>query len=542
METAERALSAGDPVEAPLFDSIDAWAAQQPDAVALIDGGRDVRVGELAEESRKIAAALSSIGLQKGDRVAIWLPNSARWVAIFLACTRIGAIAVLTNTRFRTAEMSVLLRRTRPRALFYDSGAKGASPVAILDQLDQENRSSIEFAIDTACRNGRPELAAISSLSYDGFLGSDQIVRTGDHRDDLCLLFSTSGTTSEPKFVAHTNGSIARHAMDVARRFDLFGSRAVMLQILPLCGTFGLSQMAAALVSKRPTVMRETFDPEVAAADIGRFEVSHLCGTNDAIAGIAASLPAGSLPRTDGLWGFAEFNPALKDLPERLSQRGLRLVGLYGSSELQALFASQDPQAPVAERARAGGFPASAQSRVRVRDVTTGELCGPGSLGLLEFRGPSMMRGYFDAPDLTAQALTDDGYFRSGDLGELQEDGSFVFKSRAGEFLRLKGFLVHPSEIEDQIRRHDDVEACQVVEAPSPAGAVPVAFVIIKPGGTFDEAALQAWCSKNLAHFKVPQRFVELSVFPAVTSANGTKIQRGELRALAVKLQQNGGQ
>jgi fatty-acyl-CoA synthase len=534
--------SGGGLIEAPIFDSIDGWAAQQPDAVVLIDGGRAVPVGELAEESRKIAAALSSIGLQKGDRVAIWLPNSMRWIAIFLACTRIGAIAVLANTRFRTAEMSVLLRRTRPRALFYDSGAKGTSPAAILDQLDPENLASIEVAIDAGDRNERTEIAGIPSLSYDGFLGNAQTISTGDHGNAACLLFSTSGTTSEPKFVAHTNASIAKHAMDVARRFDLFGSKAVMLQILPLCGTFGLSQMAAALVARRPTVMRGTFDPETAAADICRFEVSHLCGTNDAIAGIAASLPAGSLPRTDGLWGFAEFNPALRDLPERLSWRGLRLVGLYGSSELQALFASQDPQAPVAERARAGGFPVSVQSQVRVRDVATGELCGPGSLGLLEFRGPSMMQGYFDAPDLTAQALTDDGYFRSGDLGELQEDGSFVFKSRAGDFLRLKGFLVHPSEIEDQVRRHDDIEACQVVEAPSPAGAVPIAFVIVKAGRKLDEAALQAWCSKDLAHFKVPRRFVALSAFPAVTGANGTKIQRGELRALAIELQQNGSQ
>jgi fatty-acyl-CoA synthase len=532
----------GGPIEAPIFDSIDGWAARQPNAVALVDGGRAVPVGELAEESRKIAAALSSIGLQKGDRVAIWLPNGRSWIAIFLACTRIGAIAVLTNTRFRTAEMSVLLHRTRPRALFYDSGAKGTSPTAILDQLDRENLASIEFAIDTACRNEKTEIAGFSSLPYDGFLRIAQTISTGDHSDAVCLLFSTSGTTSEPKFVAHTNASIAKHAMDVARRFGLFGSTAVMLQILPLCGTFGLSQMAAALVARRPTVMRETFDPEIAAADICRYEVSHLCGTNDAIAGIAASLPAGSRPRTDGLWGFAEFNPALKDLPERLSQRGLRLVGLYGSSELQALFASQDPRAPVAERARAGGFPVSVQSQVRVRDATTGELCGPGSLGLLEFRGPSMMHGYFGAPELTAQALTDDGYFRSGDLGELQEDGSFVFRSRAGEFLRLKGFLVHPSEIEDQIRRHDDIEACQVVEAPSPAGAVPIAFVIVKPGRLFDEAALRAWCSKDLAHFKVPKRFVALSTFPAVTGANGTKIQRGELRALAIKLQQNGSQ
>jgi fatty-acyl-CoA synthase len=171
-----------------------------------------------------------------------------------------------------------------------------------------------------------------------------------------------------------------------------------------------------------------------------------------------------------------------------------------------------------------GGKPVSAESEVRVRDVESGELCGPGQIGLLELRGHSMMQGYFGAPDLTAEVLTEDGFFRSGDLGELFPDGGFAFKSRTGEFLRLSGFLVHPSEIEEEVRRHDDVEVCQVVEAPSPKGPVPVTFVIVKQGRSLDAESLTEWCSRNLAHFKVPKRFVALSSFPSITGPNGTKI------------------
>ncbi len=126
---------------------------------------------------------------------------------------------------------------------------------------------------------------------------------------------------------------------------------------------------------------------------------------------------------------------------------------------------------------------------------------------------------------------------RSGDLGHIASDGSFVFLSRMGDVLRLGGFLVSPAEIETFIQAHGSVDGCQVVGVTPrpgvPGGVRPVAFVTLPPGAAFDEAALKAFCANGMAGYKVPLRFVALEAFPVTTSANGTKIQRARLRQMA---------
>ncbi|MEA2781283.1 MAG: fatty-acyl-CoA synthase [Rhodospirillaceae bacterium] len=521
-------------------DILDLWARERPDDIALIDRGRPIRIADLAGESRKVAASLSSLGIVKGDRVAIWLPNVPAWIALFVACCRIGAIAVAANTRFRSAEMKVLLRRTRPRAICYWPDFRGINFGGILGDVDPSSRGSLEIAVtysDGAQPHGRtPVPAACRGVSYRSLAAHrDDAVSPGG-REDMCILFSTSGTTSEPKFVAHAQSSIADHAAAVGSRFSWVGSNAVILQILPFCGTFGLSQLMAALTSRRPTVMRERFAAADAARDIESFAISHLCGTNDAIRDIHELMPPEARPRDDGFWAFARFNPGLDNLPADLARRGIRLVGLYGSSEMQALFAAQDPLSGIEDRFLPGGHPVSPQAAVRVREPGTGRLCGPGEPGELEFTGPSMMRGYFEAPEATRDAITEDGFFRSGDIGELRPNGGFIFRSRAGDFLRLNGFLVHPAEIEAYIQAHADVEACQVVEAAAPEGAVAVAFITTNPGGNAAPESLRDWCLSGLARYKVPRYFVQLAEFPVTDSANGVKIKREKLREWATEV------
>ena len=216
------------------------------------------------------------------------------------------------------------------------------------------------------------------------------------------------------------------------------------------------------------------------------------------------------------------------------------LVGVYGMSEVQALYSHWDPQAPLARRKLGGGIPTSPDAAIRVRDPETGKLLGVGEPGELEARGPSQMMEYFLNPEATAETITDDGFIRTGDLAELTEDGGFIFLSRMGDVLRLGGFLVAPAEIEARVLDHPSVGDVQVVGATVGGRNRAVAFVLAAEGQDVDEDAVIAFCAEGLARYKVPARVVVLDAFPTTQSANGIKIQKAKLRAMAEALDGGG--
>ena len=143
------------------------------------------------------------------------------------------------------------------------------------------------------------------------------------------------------------------------------------------------------------------------------------------------------------------------------------------------------------------------------------------------------MVGYYGNEEATAEALTPDGYVRTGDLGQLEADGSFTFLSRMGDVLRLSGFLVNPLEIETHIQKLPGIDDCQTIAVPRPDGVRAVSFVILKPGAALDEAAVIAHCKRGLANYKVPLRVFAIDDFPKTPSPNGFKIQRSKLREMA---------
>jgi len=142
--------------------------------------------------------------------------------------------------------------------------------------------------------------------------------------------------------------------------------------------------------------------------------------------------------------------------------------------------------------------------------------------------------GYYGNPEATLASFTDDGFFKSGDLGYTVAEGDFVFLSRIGDVLRLSGFLVNPMEIEAVLDAHPSVAVSQVVGIDGPRGPMPVAFVLPNNGSGIDEALLIAHCKKQIANYKVPHHVLSIDAFPFTPSANGNKIQKAKLREMAV--------
>jgi fatty-acyl-CoA synthase len=234
--------------------------------------------------------------------------------------------------------------------------------------------------------------------------------------------------------------------------------------------------------------------------------------------------------------GYAAFNAALDDIVERAESRGLRLIGLWGMSEMQALVARRDPESDSGERGKAGGRLVSASGGARVRDPESGRLLPGGEAGELEITGPSRMREYFENQEATRETVTEDGFVRTGDLAVMESDGGFEFLSRMGDVLRLGGYLVSPAEIEGELKTHPSVAGAQVVSTPTPGGERAVAFVIPQSGITLECEDVRAHCARRLARYKVPAKVVTLDEFPVTVSANGIKIQRTRLRELAAGL------
>ncbi|WP_291628378.1 AMP-binding protein, partial [Bradyrhizobium sp.] len=232
--------------------------------------------------------------------------------------------------------------------------------------------------------------------------------------------------------------------------------------------------------------------------------------------------------------GFAAFQPGWRELAAEAEARGVKLFGLYGSSEVQALFSIARPGDAFADRIEGGGWPMSPDAKVRVRDTETGELAPEGVSGEIEISAPSRFLGYFNNPEATREAITADSFFRTGDIGRLRGDGSFVYETRAGDAMRLGGFLVAPGEIEDELKSCAGVADAQVVAVDLKGQARCVAFVIPTAELPMQEM-LFARLRERLAGYKVPARIYLVDAFPVTDSANGVKIQRARLRAIAME-------
>lgn len=480
---------------------------------------------------------LRAQGIGPGDRVGVWLVNRIEWLVLLLALARTGATLVAINTRYRAAEVGGLLERTSARLLVMQDDFRGIDFAAVLAGIDGDRLPALErVALVGAAQSrpgtllGRPTVA----LELDARAAAAPTPRDDSDPDAVAILYATSGTTRQPKLVMHTQRSLAVHACHVARAHGLDADGAGLVGALPLCGTFGLTACLAALAGGAPIVLMEAVDASRIATLLREQGLTHAYGTDEMFRRLRDIAPGVRPFPSARVFGYAAFQPGSVDFARTCIEAGIPMAGMYGSSEVQALFSLQRQDAPAAECAVGGGYPAAPQARVRVRDLETGNLAEPGVVGEIEIRAPGNFAGYLDDPEATAAVVDDEGYFRTGDLGRLRGDGSFVYLTRRGDAIRLGGFLVNPAEIEDALAHLDDVREAAVIAVPIDRQVRPVAFVTLEPGRRLDEAALIRGARERIAGYKVPVRIWQLDDLPMTVSANGAKLQRAQLRELAL--------
>jgi fatty-acyl-CoA synthase len=506
-----------------------AWPGLDPSGPAVTDAAGTLDRRTFHERVLRVAAGLRKAGIGPGARVALWLPNGAGYLAAILACARLGALAVHINTRFRTAEVGSLLRRSRAAVLVTEWGFPLADFPAIFATLPAQDRAALRCVLGLKIPPGMTQLADLPVSPLDtaaAGAGPDESAR---HRP--CLTFTTSGTTAGPKLVVHDQQAIAGHATDVARRIGLDAPDATLLGTLPFCGTFGNVAAIAAIAGGAHIVCLSQFDGEAAFGLIQRHSITHVIG-GDNMFGRIAAVASGRRLHCVRFSGFAAFHSTAAASIAAAEALGLQPHGLYGSSEVQALFSVAEGK----NRLLAGGVPVNAQTRLAVRDPETGSMLRLGTSGELCIDAPSRFIEYLDDASATERALDADGMFRTGDLARLSDAG-FVYEARIGDAMRLGGYLVSPEEIEAVIQAQPGVAAVQVVAASGgDADPVPVAFVRPVNGAELEGACLRTRCLEQLARFKVPQLIVVVEAFPIVESPNGVKVQRVRLRESAEAL------
>jgi fatty-acyl-CoA synthase len=278
-------------------------------------------------------------------------------------------------------------------------------------------------------------------------------------------------------------------------------------------------------------VLEPVFDPDRMARDVVAHGVTHLVGGDDLLGRLMTSWQADPVPWPACRRGaIADFGGRAAEVAQWAEEQvGVMLSGVYGASELFALISTWPADLPLSERVPAGGLPVSSAIEVRAVDPESGAVCAPGESGELQFRGYPVTSGYLGGPAVPVDA---EGWFASGDLGSTLAAGGFHYRCRAGDALRLRGFLVEPAEIESFLLEQDGVDGAKVVGAEG----VAVAFVTLRSGASVTAAELHDRCHGALAAFKVPARIEVLDAFPVTTGTNGTKIRAAELRERAVEL------
>lgn len=511
--------------------------ARHPGDVAFVDGEREITYGEFNIMCRKTAVWLAAQGIGPGDKVAVWLVNRVEWLTLYFGLSHIGATLVAVNTRYRSHELEYILERSQAKLLVLELNFRKIDFPAVLAGVDSGSVQSLErVAVLNAASADLPDSILgkpTTAFNLDDLADGDVAFTGGS--DSLSILFTTSGTTSGPKLVMHQQRTVTLHSQRVAKSYGFEEDGVRLLAALPFCGVFGFNAVFGAFAAGKPVVLMDTFDGAEAARLIAHHGITHVFGSDEMFR-LIVSHAVGDIPFPSArVFGFASFQPGVDELGCDAWRRKIPMFGLYGSSEVQALFSLQRIDQPVLERIKGGGLPAYAGAEIRIRDIDTGEILPVGQSGAIEIRSDSNFVGYLNNQEATQKAIDKDGFFSTGDVGYLRGDGSFVYITRQGDAIRLAGYLVSPVEVEDVLKSQPGVASAQVVGVELNGQMRCAAFVILEPGHTLDEASLKAGVANTLAAFKVPVRIWDVPEFPTTQSSNGAKIQRTKLRDMAIQ-------
>jgi long-chain acyl-CoA synthetase len=483
-----------------------------PNRPALSVAGNEITYSEFNDRSNRIATGLMALGVKPGEHIGLLAPNSADWLIFYFGVLKVGAVAVTFSNLLTSDEMSLLINHSRPRFLFTSEEK--------LDHLKELRKTGVLEKV--ICHGGDSEFQQLMNMGSGSFRALDR-----DRTDTAAILY-TGGTTGTPKGVMLTHENIntsahnvafSEHSTETDRALcflpfnHVFGQMHIMNATILSCGrleilpAFDLDRILAVLQSGKvtklfsvPTVYARLLSLEGLKEKLGRVRYCF-----SAAASMAAEIVRQWKERT-GLTIYEGYGMTESASAVTYNHYYRHVIGSVGTTV---------PGVEVEIRDKEGN---------RVRQGQEGEIC---------IRGHNIMKGYLNNPEETSSAFWEDGWFRSGDVGLLDEDGYLYIVDRIKDMIITGGENVYPREVEEVLYTRQEVEGCAVVGIPDKEwGERVTAFIAPKPGQKIVPEELKAYLKSRLSPFKIPKEYIVVSELPK--SAAG-KILKRELKKEYVK-------
>jgi len=536
-------------IEQTLGDFFDTIAARLPDQEALVSvhQGRRYSYRQLQAASNQLASALLALGLEPGDRVGIWSHNNAEWVLMQLATAKVGLILVNINPAYRVAEVEYALNRVGCKALVTMARFKTSDYVGMLHELAPEWRNAQPGALQAARLphlrqvvwidvpgqgDDMAGLQRFSDLLARGDAADPRVARIAGslHATDPINIQFTSGTTGFPKGATLTHRNILNNGFFIGEAMRLSSADRLCIPV-PLYHCFGMVLGNLACLTHGATIVypNDGFD---ALSVLQTVQDERCTGLHGVPTMFIAELDH---PR------FAEFDlstlrtgiMAGSPCPIEVMKRVVRDMHLsevtiaYGMTETSPVSCQSTTTTPLEKRVTTVGQ-VHPHLQVKVIDPATGAVAAPHVSGELCTRGYSVMHGYWDDPQRTAEAIDAEGWMHTGDLATMDEEGYVNIVGRIKDMVIRGGENIYPREIEEFLYRMPQIQDVQVVGVPDQKyGEELCAWVVLKPGQALTVDAIRDHCKGQIAHYKVPRYIRFVNQFPMTVTG---KIQKFKIR------------
>ena len=518
-------------------------AAKFPNKMALLFEGYKMTYRELNDMVNRFAASLNSFGINKGDSVAILLPNLIPCVAAYYAILKIGGIAVMNNPLYSDRE---LIHQ------FNDSGSKVLITIDLLGNrmIDVRPKTKIKQIIYTSIGDYLPfpknllfplvakkkNLAADVKSSANVYKWKDVLAKSFPNPpefelsfDDVAMYQYTGGTTGVSKGVMLTHGNLSKQVQQVGAWFPAFDSNEIMLGALPFFHVFGLTTaMNLAIYLGWGDILVPKPQPEPLIQAIRKFKPTFVPLVPTMYIGILNHPHIDNIDLTSIKGCFSGSAPLpLEVIRDFESKTGAVIVEGYGLTESSPV-THVNPFSGGKRKVGSIGIPIS-DTECRIVDLVDGNTDVPvGESGEILVKGPQVMKGYRNRPDETASTLTD-GWLHTGDIGKMDEEGYFYIVDRKKDMILSGGLNVYPRDIEEVFYENPKVQEAAAIGIPHPSRGESVkVFVALKEGETATQEELIEYCKDKIAKFKLP---TEIEFRNELPKTNVGKILKKDLRA-----------
>ena len=510
--------------DASLADYWQQTARAMPDKIAVVDNhGASYTYSALDHAASCLANWMLAKGIESGDRIAFQLPGWCEFTVIYLACLKIGAVSVPLLPSWREAELVWVLNKCQAKMFFAPTLFKQTRPVDLILPL-QNQLPQLQQIV------GVDKLApATSSLSLSQIIADNTSLTTAitTHGDELAAVLFTSGTEGLPKGVMLTHNNILASERAYCARLNLTWQDVFMMPA-PLGHATGfLHGVTAPFLIGARSVLLDIFTPDACLALLEQQRCTCMLGATPFVYDLLNVLEKQPADLSALRFFLCGGTTIPKKVARECQQRGIKLLSVYGSTE-SSPHAVVNLDDPLSRFMHTDGY-AAAGVEIKVVDDARKTL-PPGCEGEEASRGPNVIMGYFDEPELTARALDEEGWYYSGDLCRMDEAGYIKITGRKKDIIVRGGENISSREVEDILLQHPKIhDACVVAMSDERLGERSCAYVVLKaPHHSLSLEEVVAFFSrKRVAKYKYPEHIVVIEKLPRTTSG---KIQKFLLR------------